>query len=91
MRNFRYALDDIRRTLGVEPAQLLHTAQRIFHDIVPAKSLGLATMWINRRQGVGGWGATPAPSSGRDATRPDYEAASVGDFAARHRAAAGRG
>jgi hypothetical protein len=28
-----------------------HTAQSIFHDVVSARSVGLATMWINRRVG----------------------------------------
>lgn len=86
LRNFRYAIDDVQRTLGTAPHQILHTAQSIFHDVVPAKSLGLATMWINRRKALGGgWGATPAPSAAGDATRPDYEVGSMGEFAARHR------
>lgn len=86
LRNFRHMLDDVQRTLGTAPHQILHTAQSIFHDVVPAKSLGLATMWINRRKALGGgWGATPAPSVGGDATTPDYEAGSMEEFAARHR------
>lgn len=86
LRNFRYALDDIKKTLGVEPAQVLHTAQSIFHDIVPARSIGLRTMWINRRHGVDGWGATPAPRVDADLTRPDFEVPSMGAFAELHRA-----
>ena len=86
LRNFRHMLDDVQRTLGTAPHQILHTAQSIFHDVVPAKSLGLATMWINRRKALGGgWGATPAPSVSGDATTPDYEAGSMEEFAARHR------
>ena len=87
LRNFRYALDDIARTLGTTPTQVLHTAQSIFHDVVPAKSLGLATMWVNRRRIQGGWGATPAPAGG-DAATPDYEVGSMAEFAALHRSAA---
>lgn len=86
LRNFRHALKDIRETLGVEPHQVLHTAQSIFHDIVPAKSLGLRTLWINRRKEQGGWGATPAPAEHGDAVRPDFEVASLGELAALHQA-----
>jgi 2-haloalkanoic acid dehalogenase type II len=85
LRNFRYALDDIKRTLGVDPSQVLHTAQSIFHDIVPARTIGLRTMWINRRHGAAGWGATPAPRVEGDQTRPDFEVPSMGAFAALHR------
>jgi 2-haloacid dehalogenase len=81
LRNFEYALDDIRRTLGVERHQVLHTAQSLFHDIVPAKTIGLRTMWINRRRGSQGWGATPPP---RVDVRADFEVDSLGAFAALH-------
>jgi len=91
LRNFRYMIDDVSRTLGTAPHQILHTAQSIFHDVVPAKAVGLTTMWINRRKAVGGgWGATPAPAVSGDATRPDYEVGSMGEFADRHRADAAR-
>jgi 2-haloacid dehalogenase len=36
--------------IGVPPAQLLHVAQSLYHDIVPAKQLGLAAVWVNRYQ-----------------------------------------
>ncbi len=87
LRNFRYALAGLERTLGVAPSQVLHTAQSLFHDIVPARTLGLATMWINRRKLVGGWGATPPPPAVGDAARPDFEVASMGEFASLHQAA----
>ena len=83
-RNFQYALDDIRRTLGVERHQVLHTAQSIFHDIVPARAMGLATMWINRRRGREGWGATPPPAEAGGAARPDFEVGSLAELAALH-------
>ena len=84
VRNFRHAIADLKQTLGVEASQVLHTAQSIFHDIVPAKSIGLATMWINRRRGREGWGATPPPSEPGAATRPDFEVGSLAEFAAVH-------
>jgi putative hydrolase of the HAD superfamily len=42
--------------------ELLHVAQSLFHDPVPAKREGLPSIWINRRHDRPGWGATPAPA-----------------------------
>jgi 2-haloacid dehalogenase len=39
--------------------RILHVAQSLFHDHVPAKQLGLATVWIDRRHDRPGSGATP--------------------------------
>ena len=44
--------------------QLLHVAQSLFHDHVPARREGLPSVWINRRHDRPGWGATPEPSRG---------------------------
>ena len=56
------ALDTTLPRLGVARSQLLHVAQSLFHDHVPAKREGLASVWINRRYDRPGWGATPQPS-----------------------------
>jgi 2-haloacid dehalogenase len=88
-RNFEFALADIAKTLGVEKHQVLHTAQSIFHDVIPAKSLGLATMWINRRKGRPGWGATPPPRVDAETMRPDFEVASLAELATLHEGALG--
>jgi 2-haloacid dehalogenase len=56
------ALDAKLAELGVERAALLHVAQSLFHDHVPAKRVGLPSVWINRRHDRPGWGATPEPS-----------------------------
>lgn len=80
-RNFRLAISEVG-TLGIRPEQILHTAQSLFHDVVPAKALGLKTAWINRRQGRASAGATPVPKG--DA-KPDLEVASMAEFAALHR------
>ena len=77
-RNFEVLLDKTSG-LGIAPGRLLHVAQSLFHDHVPAKRAGLATVWINRRQGRPGWGATPAPLGG---VRPDWEFKSMAEFAA---------
>ena len=60
--NFRYLLDRLREQ-GTPREKVLHVAQSLFHDHVPAKALGLATAWIDRRHAAGGSGAT-APVSG---------------------------
>ena len=57
------ALDAALLDLGVARHQLLHVAQSLFHDHVPAKREGLRSVWINRRFATPGWGATPQPSA----------------------------
>lgn len=55
------ALDRTLAELGVPRKQLLHVAQSLFHDHVPARRHGLRSVWINRRHDRPGWGATPEP------------------------------
>jgi 2-haloalkanoic acid dehalogenase type II len=78
-RNFRYMLDRLG-AMGVARVDILHTAQSLYHDIPPAKELGLATNWINRRHAKTGEGATP-PSD----VRPDFDFPSLAAFAEAHR------
>jgi len=47
-RNFDALGAEVLR-LGVESGRLLHVAQSLFHDHLPAKRAGLRTVWINRR------------------------------------------
>lgn len=56
------ALDGVLETLGVPRSRLLHVAQSLFHDHIPAKRHGIASVWIDRRHDRRGWGATPEPS-----------------------------
>lgn len=58
--HFRTLLAELA-PLGVQRSELLHVAQSLFHDHVPAKELGLPTVWIDRRSSRSGFGATPAP------------------------------
>jgi 2-haloacid dehalogenase len=58
--NFQYLLDHLAER-GIAKGDILHTAQSLFHDHVPAKKFGLANAWIDRRHDQGGWGATAAP------------------------------
>jgi putative hydrolase of the HAD superfamily len=72
------ALDATLPKLGVHRSELLHVAQSLFHDHVPAKREGLPSVWINRRHDRPGWGATPEPSADFSY---NLEFASMGDFA----------
>ena len=72
------ALDAALPGLGVERAELLHVAQSLFHDHVPAKREGLPSVWINRRHDRPGWGATPEPT---EAWAADLELPSMAAFA----------
>ena len=59
-RNFDYMLEKLR-TLGIEKHDILHTAESLFHDHVPANKHGLASCWIHRRHDQEGFGATMNP------------------------------
>ncbi|WP_330271546.1 haloacid dehalogenase type II [Lentzea sp. NBC_00516] len=72
------ALDRELDSLGVQRSELLHVAQSLFHDHVPAKREGLPSVWINRRSDRPGWGATPEPSGDYSY---DLEFGSMGEFA----------
>jgi 2-haloacid dehalogenase len=69
-RNFEVAFE----RLGLPRERILHVAQSLFHDHVTAKRLGLTTVWINRRGGREGSGATPVAEAAPDATFPDMAA-----------------
>lgn len=72
LRNFEVALEQI----DVPRDRILHVAQSLFHDHVPAKRLGLATAWIDRRRGRPGFGATPQAEAA-----PDLEVPAMAMFA----------
>jgi 2-haloalkanoic acid dehalogenase type II len=48
LHNFDYMIKHAKTELGVEKEQILHTAQALKHDHVPAKKAGLASCWIER-------------------------------------------
>jgi 2-haloacid dehalogenase len=58
--NFEYMLARLKSDLGLERSDVLHTAQSLHHDHVPAKRFGLANAWIDRQRlsEGGSWGAT---------------------------------
>jgi len=71
--NFELAFERI----GLPRERILHVAQSLFHDHVPAKRLGLTTVWIDRRAGRPGSGATPAAA----AVTPDATFSDMASFA----------
>jgi 2-haloacid dehalogenase/putative hydrolase of the HAD superfamily len=59
-RNFEYLTGRLAEA-GFQRQEILHTAESLFHDHVPANRAGLASAWIHRRAGQAGHGATHAP------------------------------
>jgi 2-haloalkanoic acid dehalogenase type II len=59
-RNFEHMLERLEADHGIGKREILHTAQSLFHDHVPAGDFGLARAWIDRRglSKGGAWGAT---------------------------------
>ncbi|TVQ60097.1 MAG: HAD family hydrolase [Phycisphaerales bacterium] len=62
---------------GTPPERIVHVAQSLHHDHVPAKALGMRTIWVDRRRGKPG-GATPTTS---DTVTPDLVVASLEELA----------
>ncbi len=69
LRNFEFAI----QKMGIAPDKLLHVAQSVYHDIVPAKTMGLTAVWVNRRQGKEGFGATVPATGNPDLEVPDLK------------------
>ena len=58
---------------GVMPARWLHVGQSIYHDVIPARALGIATAWVNRPSPRPGAGAAKAASGQPDLEVPDLK------------------
>jgi len=69
LQNFEVAIE----RMGISPDKLLHVAQSVYHDIVPAKSMGVTAVWVNRRKGKEGAGATVPASGNPDLEVPDLK------------------
>ncbi|KAL7947431.1 HAD-like domain-containing protein [Trichoderma barbatum] len=52
LNNFRYLIEHCDKDLGVKKEDILHTAQSLHHDHVPAKQIGLTSAWIERGEEV---------------------------------------
>jgi 2-haloacid dehalogenase len=63
---------------GVPPDKILHVGQSIYHDVLPAQSLGIATVWVNRK--------SPRPNAGAAKSAvgtPDLEVSDLKSLADR--------
>lgn len=67
--NFEMALMKI----GKPKDKVLHVAESLYHDVAPAKKLGLRTVWLNRRTGKEGFGATKPGDAVPDLELPDLK------------------
>jgi 2-haloacid dehalogenase len=76
--NFRIAL----QALAITPGQLLHAGQSRYHDVVPARSLGICSVWVNRKSARPAIGAVRAVSQTDAKTQPDLEVPDLASLAA---------
>jgi 2-haloacid dehalogenase len=63
--------------IGTTADRILHVGQSIYHDVIPAQSLGLVTVWVNRPSVRTGVGAVKAIEG-----RPDLQVSSLAELAA---------
>ncbi len=78
VNNFQMAL----RTFTLSPDRLLHAAQSVYHDVVPARSLGISTVWVNRKSARPGIGAVRASALPDSEKRADLEVPDLAGLAA---------
>lgn len=79
--NFEYLLQHLNDDFGLQRSDVLHTAQSLFHDHVPANRFGIASAWIDRQRlsDGGSWGAT---ASVEELPSVDFRYYSLGEMAA---------
>ena len=73
LKIFQLALSRV----GVPANRILHVGQSLYHDVLPAQSLGLATVWVSRPSARTGVGAVKAAEG-----RPDLQVSSLAELAA---------
>jgi 2-haloacid dehalogenase len=78
--HFEAAFDRIAG-LGIRKDEILHVAQSKYHDMIPGRALGLTTVWVNRRYGKKGTGATLAATA-----EPTLTVNSLAELVALHKA-----
>jgi 2-haloacid dehalogenase len=57
--------------IGVPASRILHVGQSIYHDVLPAKALGMGTVWVNRPSPRANLGAVKPAKGEADMTVPD--------------------
>jgi 2-haloacid dehalogenase len=65
------------RRINAPAHRVLHVGQSIYHDVIPAQALGLATVWVNRPSARPGVGAVKAAEA-----KPDLIVQSLQELAA---------
>lgn len=73
LKIFELALNRV----GAPADRILHVGQSLYHDVLPAQSLGVATVWVNRPSARSGVGAVKAVEG-----HPDLKVASLEELAA---------
>ena len=68
LNNFKLAM----KTIGIPRERILHVAESIRHDICPAGTLGISTVWVNRGK-VRGSEPTASGTASASTTHPDLE------------------
>jgi 2-haloacid dehalogenase len=63
--------------IGLPARAILHAGQSVYHDVIPAQSLGLSTVWVNRPSARKGIGAVISAEG-----NPDLELSSLAELAA---------
>jgi 2-haloacid dehalogenase len=79
-RNFEYMIEKLNAA-GHQKHEILHTAESLFHDHLPANKAGLASAWIHRRHAQKGFGATHPPE---EIPKYDFQFKSLGEMAQAH-------
>lgn len=69
LRNFEIALSK----MGRPREKVLHVGESVYHDVIPAREMGIASVWVNRRMGKAGSGATRSVAGNPDLTVPDLK------------------
>ncbi len=64
LKIFKLALQRIKTPKD----RVLHVGQSIYHDVIPAQKLGLATVWVNRPSARPGIGAVKSATANPDLT-----------------------
>ncbi len=67
----RNNFETLLRCVEISRDRLLHVAESLYHDVAPASSLGINTVWVNRRQGK------TAAASRRADVRPSLEVSDI--------------
>jgi len=82
-RNFDYMLEQLD-AMQINTSDVLHTAESMFHDHVPAGIKALSRCWIYRRHQQEGYGATMNPG---EQPSVEFQFNSMAELAEAHKAA----